>query len=100
MRRLVQALSALAHNAYLAFPWTGMLYQGPLKALCGPYRMARFLPTGGITAANLTNYLALPQVVACGGSWMVAPDLLETAAWDQVTELTAAAVAVAAAARP
>ncbi len=71
-----------------------------LKALCGPYRMVRFLPTGGITVDNLTNYLAIPQVIACGGSWMVAPQWLKSAAWDKVTEVTSAAVELAAAARP
>ena len=42
-----------------------------LKALSGPYRNLRFIPTGGISLANLHDYLALPQVVACGGSWLV-----------------------------
>jgi 2-dehydro-3-deoxyphosphogluconate aldolase/(4S)-4-hydroxy-2-oxoglutarate aldolase len=70
-----------------------------LKALCGPYRMVRFVPTGGVTAANLADYLALKQVVACGGSWMVTPKLLETAAWGEVTRMTREALALAAAVR-
>jgi 2-dehydro-3-deoxyphosphogluconate aldolase / (4S)-4-hydroxy-2-oxoglutarate aldolase len=47
-----------------------------LKALSGPYRTLSFMPTGGISLANLHDYLALPQVVACGGSWLVAKDAL------------------------
>jgi 2-dehydro-3-deoxyphosphogluconate aldolase/(4S)-4-hydroxy-2-oxoglutarate aldolase len=47
-----------------------------LKALGGPYRTLRFMPTGGISLANLDSYLALPQVVACGGSWLVPRDRL------------------------
>jgi 2-dehydro-3-deoxyphosphogluconate aldolase/(4S)-4-hydroxy-2-oxoglutarate aldolase len=70
-----------------------------LKALCGPYRTVRFIPTGGVVTGNLADYLALKQVVACGGSWMVAPKLLEAAAWGEVTRLTREAVAQAAAAR-
>ncbi len=46
-----------------------------LKALCAPYAMVRFMPTGGISPQNVAEYLALPQVFACGGSWMVKPSL-------------------------
>ncbi len=47
-----------------------------LKALSGPYRSLRFMPTGGISLANLHDYLSLPQVLACGGSWLVSSDAL------------------------
>ncbi len=47
-----------------------------LKALSGPYRNLRFMPTGGISLSNLHDYLSLPQVVACGGSWLVSRDAL------------------------
>jgi len=62
-----------------------------LKALAGPFRAARFVPTGGITAANLASYLALPQVAACGGSWMVAPPLLAARDYNRVAALAAQA---------
>ncbi|MGH9935215.1 MAG: bifunctional 4-hydroxy-2-oxoglutarate aldolase/2-dehydro-3-deoxy-phosphogluconate aldolase, partial [Blastocatellia bacterium] len=45
-----------------------------LRAICAPYRNVRFIPTGGIDTKNIGQYLALPQVVACGGSWMVKPE--------------------------
>jgi 2-dehydro-3-deoxyphosphogluconate aldolase / (4S)-4-hydroxy-2-oxoglutarate aldolase len=46
-----------------------------LKAFAGPYPQMRFMPTGGISPANLAEYLQLPSVLCCGGSWMVAPAL-------------------------
>ncbi|MBU1565471.1 MAG: bifunctional 4-hydroxy-2-oxoglutarate aldolase/2-dehydro-3-deoxy-phosphogluconate aldolase [Proteobacteria bacterium] len=47
-----------------------------LQALAGVFRAMHFMPTGGITAGNLLHYLALPQVVACGGSWLVKTEWL------------------------
>jgi 2-dehydro-3-deoxyphosphogluconate aldolase/(4S)-4-hydroxy-2-oxoglutarate aldolase len=67
-----------------------------LRALCGPYRDISFVPTGSVTTATLEGYLALPQVVACGGSWMVKPDFLRNGEWDRITELAAEAVAIVA----
>ncbi|MEM8946360.1 MAG: bifunctional 4-hydroxy-2-oxoglutarate aldolase/2-dehydro-3-deoxy-phosphogluconate aldolase [Planctomycetota bacterium] len=46
-----------------------------LKAMSAPYGDVRFMPTGGISPANINDYLAFSKVVACGGSWMVKPDL-------------------------
>jgi 2-dehydro-3-deoxyphosphogluconate aldolase/(4S)-4-hydroxy-2-oxoglutarate aldolase len=70
-----------------------------LRALCGPYRDVKFVPTGSITPATLSDYLAIPQVLACGGSWMVKPDLLRAQEWGTVTELASEAAALAASAR-
>jgi 2-dehydro-3-deoxyphosphogluconate aldolase/(4S)-4-hydroxy-2-oxoglutarate aldolase len=66
-----------------------------LKALAAPFPGIRFVPTGGITAAQLSGYLAHPSVLAVGGSWMVAPKLIAAGAWDEITRLTAEAVSVA-----
>jgi 2-dehydro-3-deoxyphosphogluconate aldolase/(4S)-4-hydroxy-2-oxoglutarate aldolase len=66
-----------------------------LKALAGPYAQMRFIPTGGIGPGNLGSYLALPQVLACGGSWMVDPKLIAAGRFDEITNLTAAAVEAA-----
>lgn len=63
-----------------------------LKALAGPYRNVRFMPTGGIGPANLKNYLALPAVLACGGSWMVKESLVNAGEFDKIRELTMEAV--------
>ncbi|MEX3013978.1 bifunctional 4-hydroxy-2-oxoglutarate aldolase/2-dehydro-3-deoxy-phosphogluconate aldolase [Gymnodinialimonas hymeniacidonis] len=66
-----------------------------LKALSGPYKAVRFIPTGGVGLSNLSQYLALPSVLACGGSWMVDSKLIEAGRFDEITKLTAAAVAAA-----
>jgi 2-dehydro-3-deoxyphosphogluconate aldolase / (4S)-4-hydroxy-2-oxoglutarate aldolase len=66
-----------------------------LKALSAPFRSVRFVPTGGVSAANLAEYLALPSVLAVGGTWMVAPELVAAGNFDEVTRRTAEAVATA-----
>ncbi|MEU8043937.1 bifunctional 4-hydroxy-2-oxoglutarate aldolase/2-dehydro-3-deoxy-phosphogluconate aldolase [Micromonospora echinofusca] len=68
---------------------------GMIKALAAPYRSVRFIPTGGVNTANLADYLALPAVLAVGGTWMVAPDLIAAGRWDEVAARTAAAVEAA-----
>jgi len=75
-----------------AEPIGGVAY---LKAVAAPYRSVRFVPTGGVDPGNLAAYLAVPQVAACGGSWMVKKDLLTAGDFDKICELTAAAVALA-----
>jgi 2-dehydro-3-deoxyphosphogluconate aldolase/(4S)-4-hydroxy-2-oxoglutarate aldolase len=71
-----------------------------LKALAGPFSHTgvKFVPTGGINAANLANYLAVPQVAAIGGSWMAERKLVNEKAWAKVTSLTVEAMRVIAAA--
>ena len=67
-----------------------------LKALIGPFGHTgvKFIPTGGITAATLPNYLAIPQVAAIGGSWMAERKLVADKAWDKITALTAEAITI------
>jgi 2-dehydro-3-deoxyphosphogluconate aldolase/(4S)-4-hydroxy-2-oxoglutarate aldolase len=59
-----------------------------IKALSAPFRSVRFIPTGGVNAGNIASYLSLPSVVAVGGTWMVAPDLLAAKDWPAVTART------------
>ncbi|MFE9957313.1 bifunctional 4-hydroxy-2-oxoglutarate aldolase/2-dehydro-3-deoxy-phosphogluconate aldolase [Micromonospora sp. NPDC005299] len=66
-----------------------------IKALAAPFRTMRFIPTGGVNTDNLAAYLAHPAVLAVGGTWMVAPELIAAGRWDEVTRRTSAAVAVA-----
>jgi 2-dehydro-3-deoxyphosphogluconate aldolase/(4S)-4-hydroxy-2-oxoglutarate aldolase len=66
-----------------------------IKALYGPYGDVRFVPTGGINAGNLGEWLAHPAIIACGGSWLVAKNLLAEGNWDEVVRLTKEAVAAA-----
>lgn len=72
-----------------------------LKALAGPFGHTgvKFVPTGGITAATLPNYLAIPQVAAIGGSWMAERKLVAEKSWAKITALTAEAMKVIAAAK-
>jgi 2-keto-3-deoxy-6-phosphogluconate aldolase len=67
-----------------------------LQTLAGPFGHTgvKFVPSGGITAANLPHYLALPQVAAVGGSWMAERKLVALKAWSQITALTAGALHV------
>lgn len=76
------------------FPAEAMGGVGFLKAICAPYRQVRFIPTGGIDQNNLGQYLALSEVVACGGSWMVKPELLNAGDFDRVRQLVKEAVAL------
>ena len=56
-----------------------------LKAFAGPFQSVRFNPTGGITEANMTGYLGLPNVVAVGGSWMAPAADIESGNWEAIT---------------
>ena len=58
-----------------------------LKALGGPYGNMKFMPTGGISAQNAAEYLAPPNVLCCGGSWMVPGGLLDAGDFDAIEAL-------------
>lgn len=66
-----------------------------IKALAAPYTKVNFMPTGGVSAKNLKEYLSYDRIVACGGSWMVKGDLVKAGEFDKIRELTAEAVALA-----
>jgi 2-dehydro-3-deoxyphosphogluconate aldolase / (4S)-4-hydroxy-2-oxoglutarate aldolase len=74
-------MMALAERGYFhlkffpAEPAGGLSY---LKALAGPLPQFRFCPTGGITLSSAPDYLALPNVLCVGGSWMAPPKLVES----------------------
>jgi 2-dehydro-3-deoxyphosphogluconate aldolase/(4S)-4-hydroxy-2-oxoglutarate aldolase len=74
------------------------LLGGPagVRSLAAPFPAMRFVPTGGIGPLELADYLRVPAVLAVGGSWMVAPDLVEAGRFDEVERLTRAAVTAAA----
>lgn len=65
-----------------------------LKALSGPFSEIKFIPTGGIDQNNLLSYLAHRQVHACGGSWMVKPELISSGNFKEITALTREAVSL------
>jgi 2-dehydro-3-deoxyphosphogluconate aldolase/(4S)-4-hydroxy-2-oxoglutarate aldolase len=55
-----------------------------LKAMSGPYTTVRFIPTGGVNAQNLTDYLEFAKVVACGGTWIAKSNLISEGKFDQI----------------
>lgn len=63
-----------------------------LKAIGGPYVSVKFIPTGGINASNLADYLSLPMVHACGGSFMVEKQLIAAGKFDEIRDLAKMAV--------
>ena len=71
-----------------------------LKAVSAPIKGVRFIPTGSIDLARLPAYLEVSSVLAVGGSWMVAPKLIQEKKWSEITRLAREAVAVVKAARP
>lgn len=58
-----------------------------LKAWSGPFGDVRFCPTGGVTLQNAPDFLALPNVVCVGGSWLVPADALQAGDWTRITQL-------------
>ena len=65
-----------------------------IKAMSAPYTMMKFMPTGGINAANVGDYLACDKILACGGSWMVKGDLVKEGNFAEIEKLTAEAAAI------
>ena len=63
-----------------------------IKAMAAPYTMVRFMPTGGINTANLADYLSSKAVFACGGSWMVPSDKINSGNFAKIEKMTADAV--------
>lgn len=58
-----------------------------IKAVAAPYVDLKFMPTGGINAKNVRDYLAYNKIIACGGSWMVKKDLVTGGKWDELGKL-------------
>lgn len=65
-----------------------------IKALAAPYVGVKFMPTGGINAKNVRDYLSYDRIIACGGSWMVKNDLVKAGDFEKITEMTKEAVQI------
>ena len=74
-----------------AEPIGGLKY---LKAIAAPFPDLHFMPTGGITAGNVREYLAFSRVIACGGSWMAPQDWIAAGAFDRIEQAVRDAVAL------
>ena len=70
-----------------------------IKAVAGVFRTMRFMPTGGVSAGNLADYLAIPSVLACGGSWLTPADAIAAGNFEIITGLAAEAIDIARQAR-
>ena len=66
-----------------------------LKAIGSVFKDVKFMPTGGVSAGNLSDYLALPNVLACGGSWLTPKSAIAEGNYQIITDLAAEAVAIA-----
>lgn len=86
-----QAMS-LGLNAVKFFPAEQNGGIATLKAVAGPYRTLKWMPTGGINTKNLMDYLSFDQILACGGTWMVNKDLIESESWNEITRISREAV--------
>ena len=94
----VQAALELGCSTLKFFPAGTSGGPAAIRALAAPFGQVRFVPTGGVGAANLADYLSIPVVVAVGGSWMVPRAAIASGDWATIRDLTRAAVAAATAA--
>ena len=83
----VMAANADGHSFLKLFPATAVGGIALLKSLAGPFADVMFCPTGGITLQSAPDFLALPNVPVCGGSWLTPPDLIARKDWARITEL-------------
>ncbi len=88
----IEAAMDFGLNAVKFFPAEAFGGLKTLKAISAPYPMLKFIPTGGINAANISSYLAFEKVLACGGSWIVKKDLIAANNFAEITELTSYAM--------
>lgn len=70
-----------------------------IKALAAPFVGHRFMPTGGVSTANVSEYLSCPSIIACGGTWMVKPDLFAQGDFSKIEQITTEAMKLAREAR-
>lgn len=96
----VQAAMELGLGTVKFFPAEPAGGAAAISALAAPFAGVSFVPTGGINMSNLDSYLALPSVIAVGGSWMVPRDLLGTRDVTRLVALITSAVAQVKKSRP
>jgi 2-dehydro-3-deoxyphosphogluconate aldolase/(4S)-4-hydroxy-2-oxoglutarate aldolase len=78
------------YSCFKLFPAVAAGGKSLLKSFGGPFPSVRFCPTGGLNPENFREYLALSNVVCCGGSWMVGSDLIDNGNWQEVETLARA----------
>jgi 2-dehydro-3-deoxyphosphogluconate aldolase/(4S)-4-hydroxy-2-oxoglutarate aldolase len=80
------------YNHFKFFPAEASGGVNAIKSIGGPFADIRFCPTGGINLNNINNYLALPNVACCGGSWLVSDEIIAQKNWKKITELAKQAI--------
>jgi len=90
----VMTANADGYHFLKFFPATAAGGIPMLKALAGPFHDVAFCPTGGITPETAPQFLALPNVKVCGGSWLTPQDAVDTKDWARITQLAKAASAL------
>ncbi len=93
---LIAGLAA-GFTCFKLFPANIVGGVGALKAFASPFQQAKFCPTGGVSVENAPDYLALPNVLCVGGSWIAPVDAVRAGDWGRITELARAARALQAA---
>lgn len=91
----VMALWEQGYDMMKFFPAEAAGGAPALKAIGAPIPQVSFCPTGGITPANAPSYLALPNVICAGGSWVAPKNMIASGDWAGITALAAAAAALA-----
>lgn len=82
---------ALGLDLVKVFPAAQLGGPGFVRAVSEVFPGVNFMPTGGISMANLADYVVLPQIVACGGSWLVRPDVVREGRFDEIEAFARAA---------
>lgn len=83
---LMRGLS-LGYNLFKLFPANVVGGVGALKAFASPFPQARFCPTGGVSLENAPDYLAQPNCICVGGSWVAPVDAVRAGDWARITDL-------------
>ncbi|HVI32006.1 bifunctional 4-hydroxy-2-oxoglutarate aldolase/2-dehydro-3-deoxy-phosphogluconate aldolase [Phenylobacterium sp.] len=86
---------AAGFECFKLFPANVVGGPGALKAYASPFPQAKFCPTGGVSAANAAEYLALPNVLCVGGSWVAPTEAVRAGDWGRITALAREAAALA-----
>lgn len=79
-------------SRFKLFPAEAVGGRSLLKSLAGPFPDVEFCPTGGLGPGNFRDYLALSNVICCGGSWMVDRELVQNERWSEIERLAAEAM--------
>lgn len=88
----IERARSLGRQVVKVFPVAQVGGPAFLRAVSATYPDVGFVPTGGVDAANMGEYLAVPSVVACGGSWLVRPELVREGRFDEIERLAREAV--------